>query len=326
MKRRSFCAAAVSIGVAIATRIHAQNRGALRVAWASIEPPNSRSPFFEAFRSGMRDLGYTEGTNLTIDRWWGDGSEEKLAAQVDGIVKSRPSVIVAQGGLALHPLIVAHVAAPIVFAISAEPVEARIAQTYARPGGNATGMTFFALDLVGKRMQIMKEALPALERVAVLADPEHPGQHKELDAAQVAADSLGLQVRYFPVSSEERLDSALADVAQNRYDAILAFADGFTQSFAARIAGFSARYRIPAVDGWSSFARQGNLLTYGPVLEDCYRRLADYVDRISKGANAGELPIELPTTVELVINLKTAQALGLTIPQSLLARANEVIQ
>jgi putative ABC transport system substrate-binding protein len=326
MKRRSFCAAAMLIGVTTAARTHAQIRGAVRVAWVSVEPANSRSPFFEAFRNGMRDLGYLEGRNLTIDRWWGDGSEENLAAQVDRILTSRPGVIVAQGGLALHPLMVAHVAIPIVFAISAEPVEARIAQSYARPGGNATGMTFFALNLVGKRMQIMKEALPTLKRVAVLADPEHPGQHEELNAAQAAADSLGLQVRYFPVSSGGRLDSALADIAQNRYDAILAFADGFTQSFAARIADFSIRYRIPAVDGWSSFARQGNLLTYGPVLEDCYRRLADFVDRISKGAKAGELPIELPTTVELVINLKTARTLGLTIPQSLLARANEVIQ
>ena len=326
MKRRAFCTAAVSLGATITTLARAQIRGVVHVAWVSIEPANSHSPFFAAFRSGMRELGYVEGKNLTIDSWWGDGSEQKLAAQVDAIVKSQPGVIVAQGGLALHPLMVAHVPIPIVFGISAEPVEARIAQSYARPAGNATGMTFFALDLVGKRMQIMKEALPTLKRVAVLADPEHPGQHKELGAAQAAADGLGLEVRFFPVNSQARLDSAFADIAQDRYDAILAFADGFTQSFATRIAGFSRRSRIPAVDGWSSFARQGNLLTYGPVLEDCYRRLADYVDRISKGAKAGELPIELPTTVELVINLETARALGLTIPQSLLARANQVIQ
>jgi putative ABC transport system substrate-binding protein len=172
----------------------------------------------------------------------------------------------------------------------------------------------------------MKEAIPTMKRVALLADPQHPGQHKELAAAQAAADSLGLQVRFFPVHSEAELEAAFSEIARARYDAILAFADGFTQSFAGRIAAFSAQERIPAVDGWSPFARQGNLMVYGPVLEDCYRRLAVYVDKIARGARPGELPIELPTKVELVINLKTANALGLTIPQSLLLRADEVIK
>jgi putative ABC transport system substrate-binding protein len=274
----------------------------------------------------MHELGYTEGKNLIIDKWWGNGSADVLARQLDSIVQSHPTVIVAQGGLALQPLMVAHVSIPIVFGVSVEPVEAKIAESFARPGGNATGMTFFALDLVGKRMEIMKEALPTMKRVAVLADPQHPGQHKELAASQAAADRLGLQVRYFPVHSEAELEAALSDIARVHYDAILAFADGFTQSFASRIAAFSAQQRIPAVDGWSSFAHQGNLLTYGPVLEDCYRRLAVYVDKINKGARPGDLPIELPTTVELVINVKTAKALGLTIPPSVLVRANEVIQ
>jgi putative ABC transport system substrate-binding protein len=307
-------------------RAEAQVPQQLRVAWVSIERESSKSPYLEAFRGGMRELGYTEGKNLIIDKWWGDGSDEKLAQQIDAILQSQPTLILAQGGLALHPLMVAGVKVPIVFGVSVEPVDAKIAESFARPGGTATGMSFFALDLVGKRLQIMKEAMPTMKRVALLADPQHPGQHKELAAAQAAADNLGLQVGYFPVHSEAELDAALSDIARARYDAILAFADGFTQSFAGRIAAFSAQQRIPAVDGWSPFARQGNLMIYGPVLEDCYRRLAVYVDKIGKGARPGDLPIELPTKVELVINLKTAKALGLTIPQSLLLRADEVIE
>ena len=242
----------------------AQTSSAVRVSWVSIERAKSESPFLGAFRTGMRELGYVEGRNLVIDKWWGDGSEEKLSRQIDAIVESHPTVIVAQGGLALHPLMVANVKIPIVFGISAEPVEARIAQSFSRPGGNLTGMSFFALELVGKRMEIMKEALPTMKRVALLADPQHPGQNKELAAAQAAADKLGLQVHFFPVHSEADLDTAFAEIAHARYDAILAFADGFTQSFAGRIAAFSAQQRIPAVDGWSSFARQGNLM--GPCL------------------------------------------------------------
>ena len=164
----------------------------------------------------MRELGYTEGKNLVIDTWWGEGTEAKLGQQIDAIVRSKPDVIVAQGGLALNPLLAAHVTIPIVFGVSVEPVEAKIAQSFAHPGGNATGMSFFALDLVAKRMQIIKEALPATKRLALLADPQHPGQNKELAAAQAGAVSLGLQVHYFPVHSDAELEAGLAEIARDR--------------------------------------------------------------------------------------------------------------
>src|SRR5215831_6016390 len=325
MDRRSFCNALPFIPLALSSYALAQGVQPLHVAWVSVERTGSRSPYLDAFRDGMRELGYVEGKNLVIDTWWGDGTEAKLQQQVDAIVRSTPDVIVAQGGLALHPLMVSDVKIPIVFGISADPVEAKVVESFAHPGGNATGMSFFALDLVGKRMQIMKEALPAIKRIALLANPQHPGEHKELAAARTAADGLALQVGYFPVQSESELGTALTDIARDRYDAILAFADGFTLSFAGRLAAFSLQQRIPAVDGWSPFARQGNFMIYGPVLEECYRRLAVYVDKIGKGARPGDLPIELPTKVELVINLTTAKALGINVPQSLLLRADELI-
>jgi putative ABC transport system substrate-binding protein len=326
MDRRSFCNALPFISLALSSYAQAQVTQPLRVSWVSVERTGTKSSYLDAFRDGMRELGYDEGKNLVIDTWWGDGGETKLLQQIDAIVRSHPDVIVAQGGLALHPLMVSGVETPIVFGVSVDPVEAKIAESLGHPGGNATGMSFFALDLVGKRMQIMKEALPSMKRIALLADPQHPGQHKELDAAQAAANALGLQMGYFPVHSEKELEAALADIARDRYDAILAFADGFTQSYAGRIAAFSLKERIPAIDGWSPFARQGNLMIYGPVLEDCYHRLAVYVDKIHRGTRPSDLPIELPTKVELVINLKTAKALGITIPQSLLLRANELVQ
>lgn len=325
MNRRSFCGALALAPLAIVSSVRAQTSKPLHVAWASNERAGAKSPYLDAFRGGMGELGYTQGKNLVIDTWWGEGTEAKLAQQIDAIVRSRPDVIVAQGGLALDPLLAARVKIPIVYGMSADPVEAKIAESFARPGGNATGMSFFALDLVGKRMQITKEALPAMKRIALLANPQHPGEHKELAAAQAATDSLGLRVGYFPVRSESELETALADITRGRYDAILAFADGFTLSFAGRLAAFSLQQRIPAVDSWSPFARQGNFMIYGPVLEDCYRRLAVYVDKIGKGARPGDLPIELPTKVELVINLTTAKAIGISVPQSLLLRADELI-
>ena len=175
-------------------------------------------------------------------------------------------------------------------------------------------------------MELLKEVLPGIKRVALIANPQHPGEQMELQAAQAAAAKLRLSVRYFPVHSEAELEAALANIARARDEAILAFADGFTLGFAERIGKFSVQSRIPAIDGWAPFARQGNLMIYGPVIEDVYRRLAIYVDKIRKGAKPSDLPVELPIKVELVVNLNTARALGITVPQSILARADEVIR
>lgn len=273
----------------------------------------------------MRDLGYIEGRNLVIDTWWGEGSAERLEQQMDDLVLSHPDVIVVAGGLGLDPVLRSKVKTPIVFSISADPVEAKVVASYARPGGNVTGISLFTLALVGKRMQLLQEVLPGIKRVALIANPQHPGEQKERDAAETAASQLGLTVRYFPVSSQAELDAALKDIALAHDEAIIAFADGFTMGFAGRIAAFSLQNRIPAVDGWAPFARQGNFMIYGPVVEDVYRRLAVYVDKILKGVKPADLPVEQPTKLELVINLKTAKALGITVPQSLLLRADEVI-
>jgi len=308
----------------MALRAHAQPAGSLRVAWISTDRSTAVSPFLEAFRAGMRELGYVETRNLRIDTWWGEGSTERLQQMSGEIIGARPDVLLTQGA-ALGVMLRAGVKKPIVFVISANPVTAKFVESYARPGGNVTGISLFDLEPFGKRMELLREALPGVKRLAVVANPQHPGEQMELKVAQAAASKLGMTLRYFPVRTEAELERALVDIAGSRDEAIVAFADAFIMSYAERIFAFSLRQRIPAISGWAVFSQRGNVMTYGPVIIDCYRRVASYVDRIHKGAKPGDLPIELPTKLELVINLKTAKAIGLTMPQSLLLRADSVI-
>lgn len=326
MTRRSFFRALAALALVFAVPARPQALAPMRLAWVTIERPGTPSPGLDAFRAGMRELGYVDGRDYTVAVWYGDGSAVKLEHMAADIVASRPDIILSQGGLALNPMVRAGVRIPLVFTFSGDPVDAKIVQSFARPGGTMTGISYFTLEIVGKRLELLREIMPSLRRVAFLANPQHPGEQKEYAAARETAAKLGLTVHYFPVRSAPELDAALAEIARGGDQAIVAFADAFTISFAPRIAAFAAEHRIPAVDGWAPFARRGNLATYGPVLEDSYRRLAVYVDKIRKGAKPADLPIELPTKLELVVNLKAARAMGLTIPASVLLRADEVIE
>lgn len=320
--RRKFLVASALSGVAAA--VHAQARP-YRVAYVTTERKGVPSANQDAFRAGLKALGYVEGRDIVVDVWSADGSGERVVEMMPEVLATKPDLILAAGGLALFPLLKTKPAAPIVFSLSADPVEAKIVPSYARPGGNMTGISLFSLDLVGKRLDLLKQALPNARRIALVVSPQHPGERLELAAAREAAQKLGLTIRYFPVTSEAELEAALADIARERDDAILAFADGFTLQFAGRFAEFARKTRIPAIDGWEPFARAGNLMTYGPVIDDVYRRLASYVDKIRKGASPGDLPVERPIAVELVVNQAAAKQLGITLPPVLLATANKVI-
>ena len=326
MKRRSFCRVLAVVAAIPVVPALGQASRTLRVAWVSLDRPGSVSPLLVAFRTGMAELGYSEGKDLVIDPWLAAGSIDRLQQMTGDILRSQPDVIVTQGGTALGPIVDATTNKPIVFSMSADPVDARIVASYARPGGNVTGITLFTAELTGKRMALLKEVLPSAKRVAIIANPAHPGEHRELENAQAAVAKLGLSLQHFPVQTEAELEAALAEVARSHFDAMLVFSDGFALDYAERIAIFSAQNRIPAIAGWTPFAQRGALISYGPVFADVYRRLATYVDRIHKGAKPGDLPIEQPTKLELVINLKSAKALGLKIPQSVLVRADELIQ
>lgn len=326
MKRRVLCRLVAASSLWPALRAVAQDGRAFRVAWVSMERPGSRSPVFSAFLGGMAALGYAQGRNLIVDAWWCEGSTARLVQLRPDILRSRPDVIVAQGGVALGPMLDASVKPPVVFSMSGDPVIAGIAASYAHPGGNASGITLFASDLVGKRMAMLRQVLPRLQRIGVIANPGHPGAERELQASRDAAARLGLKLSFFPASSTVALEAVLAAVNASRVEALLVFADGFALEQAERIAEFSAQHRIPVVAGWATFAQRGNLLAYGPEFNDVYRRLASYADRIHKGAKVGDLPLEQPTKFELVVNLKTARAIGIAIPQALLLQADEVIR
>ena len=304
----------------------AQKPAQSRIGWLSNDRPGN-SPFYDAFRSGMRSLGYAEGRNLAIEARFGDGAgPERLGELAAELVGLKPQVIVTQGGPATFPVQRTGTTIPVVMGYSGDPVEAKLAATYARPGRNITGMTFLSLELVGKRMEMLREVLPALKRVAILANPEHAGQLGELHASQAAASRLGLAIDYFQVRNLAELDHALASALKQQSEALVQFPDAFTLRYRDRIAQFCIANRIPAISGWAQFAESGNLMTYGPDLRAVFTRLATYVDKILKGANPAALPIEFPDTVELVVNLKAARSLGLTIPQSLLARAQRTIE
>ena len=296
-----------------------------RIGWLSGDRA-ANSPFFDAFRGGMRDLGYIEGRNLVIEARFAEGSAERLDQLAVELVRLNPQIIVTQGGPSTHPVMRAGASMPVVFGYSGDPVEGRVVNSYAHPGGNFTGVSFLSLELVGKRMELLKEALPALKRVAIIARPEHPGEQGELRASQAAAKSLGLAIDYHQARNESEFENALAAILKSRNEAIVVFPDAFMMRYSDKFSEFAAKNRIPAISGWAQFAERGNLMSYGPNLRDVYRRLATYVDKILKGAKPADLPVELPTTVELVVNLKTAKALGITISQSVLLRANRVIE
>ena len=321
-RRRTFLALAAAMG---ASRSAWTQRAPYRLAYVTTERKDVPSANLDAFRAGLKALGYVEGRDIVIDVWSGEGSGARVAQIMPDVLASRPDLVVAAGGLALYAILKDKPAIPIVFTLSADPVEGGLVQSYARPGGNMTGISLFTLELVGKRLSLTKELLPKAKRIALVVTPQHPGERLELAAAREAAQRLGLAVRYFPVTSEPELEAALADIERERDDAILAFADGFTLQFAGRIAQFAQKTKIPAVDGWEPFARAGNLMTYGPDIQDVYRRLAEYVDKIRKGASAGDLPVERPKAVELVVNQTAATKLGITIPPVLLTVANKVI-
>jgi putative ABC transport system substrate-binding protein len=324
MKPRRKFLFALATGVLLPQWVTAQQATVYRVGWISIDR-GVGSPFLDPLRGGLRDLGYVEGRNLTLEARWGDGSREGLEPLAAELVRSKPHVIVTQGPAVFY-VRKAGAAMPVVFGFSGDPVEAGLVESLARPGRNFTGMSFLSLELVGKRMELLKEMMPGLKRVAIIARPEHPGEQGELRASEAAAKALGLAIAYFPVKSEQELDDALAAVPKSRSGAIVAFPDAIMMRYSKRIAAFSAKNRIPAISGWAQFAEGGNVMTYGPVLRDGYRRLAYYVDRILKGTRPADLPVELPKTVELVINLKAVKALGISIPQSVLIRADRMIE
>jgi len=283
----------------------------------------------DAFRQGLRDLGYVEGRNLVIEYRSAEGKPDRLAVLAAELVALNIDVIVAPGTPQALAAKQATRTLPIVFATAADPVGSGLVTSLARPGGNVTGLSILAPALVGKRLELLTQALPGVSRVAVLWQP---GGHDErtdndiLKEAGVAARVLGVRLQFVEVRGPADFDRAFSDMTRARAGALTVLTGIMFLNERRRLVDLTAKNRLPAVYGGRDFVDAGGLLSYGPNLADLYRRAATYVDNILKGAKPGDLPVEQPTKFELVINLKTAKALGLTIPPSLLQRADQVIE
>jgi putative ABC transport system substrate-binding protein len=309
----------------VVPRVLAQPGQAYRVAFLSGGRQADTASALNAFVEGLRALGYQQGRNLDLDARYADYSAEQAGRLAAEIAARKPVAILTSGG-GIGPAIRLSPPQSVVFVFSGDPVDAGYADSLARPGRNATGISLMALDLIVKRMELLKQFRPSMRRVAFLASPEHAGQQRELAASRAAAEQIGAEVLYHEVRTPAQLASALPAVVEGRPDAALLFSDALMIGQRQELAAFFLKHRIPSAAGWSAFPDSGHLLSYGPERQAVWRRAADFVDRIIKGAHPSTLPIELPTVFELVVNRRTASAMNLTLPQSILARADRVIE
>jgi len=297
-----------------------------RVGFLSV-PPSGSSPVFQALREGLGELGYVEGQNIAIEWRGAEGKDEllpNLAAELTGL---RVDAIVAE----TYPAIVAVKqvtnTVPIVMAVSSDPIETGLVSSLARPGGNVTGLTTLSTQLNGKRLQLLKEAVPRIKRVALVwASVAAPDKEPGLKEAQRAAQALGLEVHYVEIRKSEDWETAVGDVLNAGVDAVFQLCDPVTLSRRKALVDFAAKSLLPSMYEMKEYVLEGGLMSFGPSLTAMGRRSAYFVDRIIKGTTPPDLPVEQPTKFELVINLKTAKAIGVTIPPALLTRVDEVIE
>ena len=282
----------------------------------------------EAFLQGLRDLGYVEARNLLIEYRDAKGKPEQFPALAAELVALKVDVIVARGGtLGALAAKQATTTIPVVFGAVGDPVSEGIVASLARPGGNVTGLSLVFPELGAKSLELLKEVVPEVNRVALLLKPDaSPDRKSRLEAAEVAARRLGMRLQVVEARGLEDFDRALSDMTRARAGALAVLATPVFDAHRQRLADLAARNRLPAVYSYRTYVESGGLMSYGPDLRDLFRRAATYVDKILKGAKPGDLPVEQPTKFELVINLKTAKALGLTIPPALLQRADQVIE
>jgi putative ABC transport system substrate-binding protein len=277
------------------------------------------------FRDGLGQLGYVEGQNLAITYRWADGHLDRLPALAAELVTSNVEVIIAIGP-AVWAAKRTTSTIPIVIAFSGDPVGNGVVSNLARPGGNITGFSYMSTDLAAKRLELLHRTFPRNARIAILYDPSEPATALEMRETEAAARAIGVTLLPLPVGHPDDLRQAFATAADEQADALIVFTHGFAVLNQGRIIQMAARQRLPTMYGWRDFANEGGLMSYGPKIPVMVRKAATYVDRIIRGEKPGDLPVEQPARLELVLNLKTAKALGLEIPPTLLALADEVIE
>lgn len=319
---------ALGVGaVAWARTARAQAPPALRrVGLLSGSSAATNAPSYQAFRLGLRDLGWIEGKNVAIEYRYAEGRHDRLAQLAADLVRLDVDVIVTTATSDALAAQRATKAIPIVMVAAGDPIANGLVQSLARPGGNVTGLSQMLQAVSGKRLELLKEMVPKLSRVAVLWNPQSASATLNWKENQQPARQLGIQLHSLEVRSSNELDMAFESATRARVGALAILPDPVITTNLERIVALSAKSRLPSIYQWSEFADAGGLVTYGPDRAEQFRRAATYVDRILKGAKPGDLPVEQPTKLELVVNLRTAKALEITIPQSVLSRADRVIE
>jgi putative ABC transport system substrate-binding protein len=328
MDRRTFVNTAAGALLVMAFPANAQPAKKVpRIGVLHTAPAASVSPYVEAsFTQGLRELGYVEGQNIVVERRFGEAKPERLAEVAAELVRLKVDVIVTTSDAAIAAVKRQTQTIPIVMVISTDPVGTGFIASLARPGGNVTGLSTMSPELNAKRLEFLREAVPGLSRVAIMWNPDVRGNLLEYKETAEAARSLHLQLQSVEVSQADDIERAISVLKGERAEALIVVQSSLTFTNRGQIASLAQKHRLPSMFGRQEFTEAGGLIAYGPNVVELWRRAATYVDKILKGAKPGELPIEQPTKFELVINLKTAKALGLMIPPSLLRRADEVIQ
>lgn len=329
MRRRAFLLSSIGAAAALSVPGIAQ-QPARRPALVGVLHPGSppdAATWLDGLRDGLKDLGYIEGRNLRTEyRWAERKGAERLEVLAQELVDLKVDVIIIVAGPAVMAAKKRTSTIPIVMAVSGDPLGTGVVASLARPGGNVTGFSLMSADLAGLRLALLKEAVPKAQRIGVLYHPGEPPTGQEMRETEAAAQKLGLVLVKLEARGGDDLEPAFARAAAERVDGLITFAHAFAFAFRQRIADLAAKHRLPAMYGWREYAEVGGLMTYGPNVKDTLRRAAHYVDRILKGANPADLPVEQPTRFELVINGRTAKSLGITLPPALLLRAEEVME
>ena len=327
MRRRSFITLLVGAAAAWPRTARAQRPSIPAIGFLSTRSASEAAELTVAFRQGLKEVGIVEGKNVTLDFRWANLQYDRLPELAAELVRNRMTVIAAVGGI--HSGLAAKAATsaiPVVFVSAGDPVDFGLVASLSRPGGNITGISMVTVALAPKRLELLHESVPAPGAIAMLVNPTSPYFGPETKDVQAAGSALRREVRVFHARAERDIDAAFATLVQQRAAAVLVSGDPFFDSQRDRLVALAARHAIPAIYQWREFATIGGLMSYGSSIADAYRQAGVYAGRILKGAKPADLPVIQPTTYELVINLKTARVLGLTIPPSILARADEIIQ
>ncbi len=324
MQRRTLLASSFVLGGLPLPALAQAGRGRpVRIGWLTGQRAASIAPYLATFREAMAEAGYVEGRNLTIEYRHGDEDLSRVPEMARELAAMPVSVLMVQGVASVVARLGLRV--PVAYVMSADPVLAGLATSLAHPTHNMTGLTFMAAELNGKRLDLLRDMVPGLRRVAVIANPEHAGEELERAVAMEHGQRLGLAVSFHTTRTLAELEQTFQRLPAERPQAISVFADGFALQHRQRLADFALQQRLPLISGWAAFAESGALCIYGPRLRESYRRLGYFVDRMIRGAQPADLPIERPTVFEFVLNQRTARSIGQQVPPHLLAMADHVI-